>query len=58
VSQQGDGFETEVVSQPLQVLDLRGDANIVRPHACGRSAAAALVVVDQANVVGEPVQLG
>ena len=49
VPKHGDGLEPELAPHPLHVLDLRPQADVPGPDALGRPAAAALVVVDEAE---------
>ena len=42
---------------PFEVVELRRERDVLRPHALGGSAAAALVVIDEAERVCEPIEL-
>jgi hypothetical protein len=55
VAEHRDRVEPELAPHAVDVLDLRGDGDLAR--LAPRSPAAALVVIDEANGVREPVEL-
>ena len=57
VSEHGDRLQAEVAPHSVEVVDLRPNRDIVGLHAVRRPAATALVVVDEAERVCEPVEL-
>jgi hypothetical protein len=58
VSEEYDRVLFEVLPHPIQVLDVRTQRHVIGLHLIGRSPATALVVVDQAQDVAEPIRVG
>jgi hypothetical protein len=52
-----DGVESEVTPHGVEVADLRSKADFLRLYVSGRPPASPLVVVDEAERVGESIHL-
>ena len=58
VTEQRNGVQPEVASERVEVGDLGLDADILRLHARGRPATAALVVTDEPTPRGQDIEFG
>jgi hypothetical protein len=58
VAQHRNGVQFEIAPHAVQVLDLRADADLVGLYLSGGPPASPLVVVDEAERVGESIHLG
>src|SRR5437879_10674504 len=57
MSQQGRGLQMEKLSDLFEVSDIGGECDIFGSDIVGRLPASALIVVDEAVRIGEPVHL-
>jgi hypothetical protein len=58
VPEHGHGLQPEVAPDAVDVVDLGPKVDVLGPNAARRAAATTLVVVDEAERLRQPVELG